>query len=332
MLGTGLTMEGIFQNAATFDLMNENSYRATAVADVSEWAEQYSHRRYNAAVPAAADAAANAWRLFAGTAFNVSDGEMVSKDTLTAIPYGKVWDKVYGTDGGGMGGGTLYNETEFTRGWAWLLKAAALDPTLAGKSTFTHDLVDVTRQAIAKHASKVYRDLDSAANANSTARFAAAGKLLLEALDDADLVLGSSEGFLFGAWLASARQLGTTPAERQLYGWNAAMQVTFWEYPQPDPANSSAVYTQSSLQDYACKQWSGLISSYYKPRWELYINQTLAQLKADPKATFDIARFHSSTFAWFDAWQSSAPMHDFPAEPAGDSVAISKALYAKYGL
>ena len=28
MLGTGLTMEGVFQNAATFDLMNEMAHRA----------------------------------------------------------------------------------------------------------------------------------------------------------------------------------------------------------------------------------------------------------------------------------------------------------------
>ena len=82
MIGTGLTMEGVFQNAATFDLMNENSYRSAAVADVKDWAATYSYRRYNSAVPAAAHAAAKAWRLFAGTAFNVSDGEMVSKDTL----------------------------------------------------------------------------------------------------------------------------------------------------------------------------------------------------------------------------------------------------------
>jgi hypothetical protein len=28
MLGTGLAMEGVFQNAATFDLMNEMAHRA----------------------------------------------------------------------------------------------------------------------------------------------------------------------------------------------------------------------------------------------------------------------------------------------------------------
>ena len=159
--------------------------------------------------------------------------------------------------------------------------------------TFTHDLVDVTRQAIAKKASKIYRVLDAAAAANSTERVASAGKLLLEALDDADKVLGTSQGFLFGAWVDAAQKLGTTADEKELYGWNAKMQVTFWEYPQPDPTNSSAVFRPSTLQDYACKQWSGLLRTYYKPRWELFINQTLAQLKEDPKATFDIGKFYA---------------------------------------
>ena len=239
-----------------------------------------------------------------------------------------MWDKVYGTDDPETAV-TLYNETDFDAGWALLLKAVELDPALGRKVTFTHDLVDVTRQAIAKKASKIYRVLDAAAAANSTERVASAGKLLLEALDDADKVLGTSQGFLFGAWVDAAQRLGTTADEKELYGWNAKMQVTFWEYPQPDPTNSSAVFRPSTLQDYACKQWSGLLRTYYKPRWELFINQTLAQLKEDPKATFDIGKFYADTYRWFDVWQASDTLK-LASTPSGDPVAIAKEQFAKY--
>jgi alpha-N-acetylglucosaminidase len=115
------------------------------------------------------------------------------------------------------------------------------------------------------------------------------------------------------------------------YEWNAKTQVTFWEYQQPDPNNASAVYRLSTLQDYACKQWSGLLKSYYRPRWEIFLNQTLNQLSgADPAAAFDVGRFYSSMYAWFAAWQSD-DKQTFPTKPFGDAVAISQKLYARYG-
>jgi hypothetical protein len=73
MIGTGLTMEGIFQNAATFDLMNENSYRGTAVVDLQAWAVEYSHRRYGTTVAHATHAAEAAWRIFQTTVFDGND-------------------------------------------------------------------------------------------------------------------------------------------------------------------------------------------------------------------------------------------------------------------
>lgn len=45
MIGTGLTMEGINQNYAIYDLMSEQAWRALP-ADLTEWFRQYSRRRY----------------------------------------------------------------------------------------------------------------------------------------------------------------------------------------------------------------------------------------------------------------------------------------------
>ena len=108
------------------------------------------------------------------------------------------------------------------------------------------------------------------------------------------------------------------------------MQVTFWEYPQPNASNASAAFNPSNLQDYACKQWSGLLSTYHKPRWQLFLNQTLAQLHADPHAIFDIGRFHSTMYRWFNAWQEADDAQDFPERPSGDPIALSRSLHNKY--
>ena len=81
MIGTGLTPEGVFQNAVVFDLMNENAYRAGAV-DLPDWVARYASRRYGARQPAALEQLGAAWQTLRQTAYNGSDGEMVSRAFL----------------------------------------------------------------------------------------------------------------------------------------------------------------------------------------------------------------------------------------------------------
>ena len=183
---------------------------------------------------------------------------------------------------------------------------------------------------MAKYSSRLVEQLSGAIAVNSTALVKAHGDQLLELLDELDTLLGSSQGFLFGKWIADSEKHGTTAAEKQLMRWNAKTQITFWEYPQPDPDDPGGVMKPSNLQDYACKQWSGLIRSYYKPRWELFLNETVAQLEQQHSTKpFDISAFYNISYAWFSAWQADNTQ-DFATKPSGDAVALSKAMYAKY--
>lgn len=148
MIGTGLTPEGVWQNAVVFDLMNENSYRSGAV-DLRDWVARYASRRYGAQTHAALQQLTAAWQTLRQTAYNGSDGEMVSKDTVTAIPYGRPWDRVDGTDDPRTNQ-SLYDDVVFLSAWKAMLTASDLEPALAQKSTFVYDLVDIGRQAMAK--------------------------------------------------------------------------------------------------------------------------------------------------------------------------------------
>ena len=149
------------------------------------------------------------------------DGEVVSRNTVTGIPFGKVWDKPFSTDDP-TSGATLYDNAKFSEGWKLMLDAAAAEPSLlTATTTFPHDLVDVTRQALAKHAAGIYRNLSTAWAANSSVGIAREGGKLLGLIDDLDTVLASQEGFLFGKWVADAETHGTTEAEKSLMAWNA---------------------------------------------------------------------------------------------------------------
>merc|ERR1719430_1312068 len=80
---------------------------------------------------------------------------------------------------------------------------------------------------------------------------------MLEVLADLDRLLATSPAFLLGPWLAAARSVATNDQDAALYEFNARNQITLWG---PD----------GQILDYAGKQWSGLVSDYYLPRWRLF--------------------------------------------------------------
>ena len=110
-----------------------------------------------------------------------------------------------------------------------MLAAVDAEPALAKRTTFVYDLVDIGRQAMAKYSSRIMKRLSVGITNNDTAVVTANGAELLALLDELDTLLGSSQGFLFGAWLADSEKHGTTAEEKQLMRWNAKTQVTFWE-------------------------------------------------------------------------------------------------------
>ena len=105
---------------------------------------------------------------------------------------------------------------------------------------------------------------------------------MISLLTDLDTLLTSSNipHFSLSAWIASARawapsqssnttaaaQPSTTSSIADFYEYNARNQITLWG---PD----------GEISDYASKQWGGLISSYYVPRWQMFVDSTLNALE-----------------------------------------------------
>ena len=60
----------------------------------------------------------------------------------------------------------------------------------------------------------------------------------------------------------------------RLYEINAKSLITTWgSYNQCETGG---------LHDYSNRQWSGLIKDYYKPRWEIWLNERIKELKNEP--------------------------------------------------
>ncbi len=84
----------------------------------------------------------------------------------------------------------------------------------------------------------------------------------------------------------------------------------------------------SQVSDYANKEWSGLISSFYAPRWRLWLNRLRQDLALN--RPYDAEAWRLQCLAFTYEWVGRRDGSSFPTEPKGDAVALSRAAFNKY--
>jgi len=125
-------------------------------------------------------------------------------------------------------------------------------------------------------------------------------------------LLSTHTYFLVGKWIADARAWGATPEESDYYESNARNLLTTWG----DRGNI--------LTDYADRTWAGLVSTYYKGRWELFFKAVNASLEAG--TGFDEDALKESLMDFEKAWWAERP-GSFASTPNGDpKAAVRKVL------
>lgn len=137
---------------------------------------------------------------------------------------------------------------------------------------------------------------------------------MLQTLDDYDALLSTDRHFLLGPWLKWARAWAGDADEASRFEYGARNQLTLWG---PD----------GEINDYAKKEWGGLVSSYYRPRYAMLFEE--AQTCLDKGGVWNISSFCSRAFEHMQAWQVEHTT--FPDAPMGDAIAASRAMLAKYG-
>ncbi len=200
--------------------------------------------------------------------------------------------------------------------WKALLQAAASDTTLATTDSFRHDLVDVTRQALSDEMTKAYLSFITLyhAPATTTQALQAQGNQVLQLLRDMDQILGTQRDFLLGRWINQAKSLAKTISDLQYFEYQARNQITKWG-------------VGDTLNDYARKEWSGLVGEYYFGRWTIWIDHVLkahaAKIPLDERKTNDAIRVFEEEWA--------LKRNVFPITEANDTIVVSKALFTRYG-
>ena len=190
---------------------------------------------------------------------------------------------------------------------------------------YRHDLVDILRQCLADKGKTLLDSYRTAANPDTVAQ------QFLDLLLDQDRLLGTLPEFRLGTWLEQARSWATTEVERQRYEQNARMLLTTWgDREQCD---------RGRLHDYGNREWNGLLSSYYYPRWKRF---------------FDARRYNAQSLppsgTWFTDYEwpfviadSTAEAHQhlpsadapwrygsFSSTPEGDPIQLARTLWRKH--
>ena len=288
--GIGMVNEGLDYNPVAFEFLLEMAWRDEPVSPRA-WIRDYAHHRYGRR----SRAAAGAWEELLRLVYSRS-GPSTSNVTLRPglTPAGR----------------TSYPANELLEAWRKLLSCA---DRFEGVDTYAFDVVNVGRQVLVNLTAWQHARVAQAFSAGDATALAAECAAYEELLRDLDRLLATREEFLLGRNIADARRWGRTPDERALYEWNSRNVLTLWG--------------TGVINDYARKEWAGMIEGYYLGRWRVLVEEMLAAAREERE--FDQAAWSTAIVAYEQQWPRDSER--YPKKPRGDSVAIALELLETYG-
>lgn len=302
MKGVGMTMEGSENNPVMFELLCELPWRP-ARFDKDEWLKNYTVARYGKADKAVQDA----WLLLSNTIYNCP-AKNTQQGTHESVFCGRPDYDVYQVSSWSEME-PYYKPEDIIRAAGIMLSAA---DRFKGNNNFEYDLIDIVRQAVAEKGRLVYPIMIDAYKAGEKELFAASSQRFLDLILLQDKLLAARPEFKVGTWIEKARNLGTTSEEKDLYEWNARVQVTTW--------GNRVAADEGGLRDYAHKEWNGLLRDFYYNRWKVWIDRQKAQLNGAPVKAIDF-------YAIEEPWTKQTNPYSSQAE--GDVIEVAKEVYAK---
>ena len=302
MKGVGMTMEGSENNPVMFELLCELPWRP-ARFDKDEWLKNYTVARYGKADKAVQDA----WLLLSNTIYNCP-AKNTQQGTHESVFCGRPDYDVYQVSSWSEME-PYYKPEDIIRAAGIMLSAA---DRFKGNNNFEYDLIDIVRQAVAEKGRLVYPIMIDAYKAGEKELFAASSQRFLDLILLQDKLLAARPEFKVGTWIEKARNLGTTPEEKDLYEWNARVQGT--------TRGNRVAADEGGLRDYAHKEWNGLLRDFYYNRWKVWIDRQKAQLNGAPVKAIDF-------YAIEEPWTKQTNPYSSQAE--GDVIEVAKEVYAK---
>ncbi|KLJ13300.1 hypothetical protein EMPG_09412 [Blastomyces silverae] len=253
MVGVGNAGEGQSGNEIVFSLLLDQGWSKTAL-DPEQYFHDWVTRRYSSHGRKVPKELYEAWQILRLSAYNntnLVDAPLLPHTLFAASPSVNAKPPLLFIEG------LLYDPADMIKAWGLMIKGA-----LFGDSSYQYDIVDVTRQVLSDAFTLVLQDLKVKYKGGAPASvFMPIGDKLLIILKALDTVLSMNENFWLSSWISAARASAGDDAEAaDFFEHNARNQITIWG---PEVG---------ALGDYAQKQWAGLVSGYYTPRWRMFLD------------------------------------------------------------
>jgi alpha-N-acetylglucosaminidase len=304
MVGMGLTMEGQEGNEIMYDLLLDQAWSSKPIDTDAYFHDWVSARYSSVSLPSGLYRAWDRMRqtVYNNTEINIANAVTKSIFELTPNTTGLL-------NRTGHHPTTIqYDPAVLVGAWKDFYRASAAQPSLWDDPAYTFDLTDITRQVLANAFYPLYMSFVTAANSsvNSTYSPTAASQtaqrmtcLLLDL--DAVLAASGNAHFSLANWIGEARTWASSTDSLPVDSTNASYTsqiASFYEY---NARNQITLWgPKGEISDYASKQWAGLISSYYVPRWEMFFNYTLNGTTSASGANEALG---SALLAFEEAWQ-----------------------------
>ena len=303
LVGLGMMMEGLGNNPIVPDFVMDMTWR-TSVPDLAAWTRDYVTRRYGAPNPMAQEA----WRILFATAYR---SPAQTGTFLAERPGFYVAKSAYRTE--------PIAPYEFRLLVPALESLLAAAPMLGQNDAYRYDVVNLARQLLGQLGLPRVNAVEAAFVKKDTVALRAAERGVLTLLQDLDVLVGTREEFLLGRWIAEAKRWGRTDAERRLYEWNARNIVTLW-------GTKCTEGQGDDLNLYAFKEWQGMFTGYFLPRWQEFftrLNRSLAD-----GVPFDRKPFATDICRWEQDW--SRGHETYRTTASGDALAVARRLFDRY--
>lgn len=320
--GIGMFPEAIEHNPVIYEAASEMAwYREKP--DTKIWLRNYLKSRYGKLD----QAATIAWDTLLNTVYGKHGVETFMESAICARPALKI--------NGASPNGALNSEKKYHFASLWKATSMLLktSPTIQQKDTYKYDLVDLMRQCLADLAIPLQKKMAEAYIMGNADDFNKYSIQFLSLIHDFDKLLGTRKEFLLGKWISDARSIGSNNEEKNLYEKNARGLVTIW-----GPYDANAIQ-----YDYSARQWNGLVSSFYQPRWKMFIDFLSKEIKKDSASRYkeininhrfnrpanEVNDFYKMISKWEADWVNT-PGKLSAIKPSGSEVIVVKSLYQKW--
>ena len=282
------------------------SWRSEEVTDIMGWLDNYITRRYGDWTMESHDA----WQMLLDAAYHIH----WSWNIRSIASHGPSL--------------TLSSDTSFNPGkigYSWKLLVEAVNDKMLDASVgpLRYDIVDIGRQVLTNLFADVYKLYTSTflyyskTNDSSLVNdIELLGSTLVDILNDLDTLLATDVNFLLGNWLLDAERSAPPNSSAdvvKLIHFNARNQITMWG-------------PHENIEDYAGKEWAGLVGTYYVGRWKLFVEAVSDSIKE--KKPLNMTEYGDKRFLFEQSWDNQ--LTSYPSMPTGDTIEVANAILKKY--